>query len=423
MITYSQMAKKAEVRRKNVLILLWSSTISSGRDFLAGFTRRARHRRDWRLHLRVSKKTLEPNILRAIELGGYNGIVTDGDSYNSIPKGTIPQGTSVVVFGTYDPNAPANVVFVQNDNAAIGRFGGQYLLGLGRFRSFGFVPTEDEHGWSNIRAAAFSAEMKRRKMQAIVFSHDAGSSSLKAWLAALPKPAAVMAACDTTALEVMEACKRARISVPNQISVLGVDNDELMCEFDSPTISSVLPRHDTVGEMAVKALARMFRGWPKGKPRREICDEQTVVERESTAPLTPATHLITSALDFIRQNVTKAITTDDVVRHLGVSRSLASLRFREYQGETIRETILRMRLEELKKRLASTQMSVSKVARVCGFTDIPHLQTVFKRRFGMPMGKWRHQLSMPDKHPHIPAGPHRKNGCTDPEAARAAERR
>jgi AraC-like DNA-binding protein len=174
--------------------------------------------------------------------------------------------------------------------------------------------------------------------------------------------------------------------------VLGVDNDEMMCEFDSPTISSVLPRHDKVGEMAVKALARMFREWPKGKARREICDEQTVVERESTAPLTPATHLITSALDFIRQNVTKSITTDDVVRHLGVSRSLASLRFREYQGETIRETILRMRLDELKKRLASTQMSVSKVARVCGFTDIPHLQVVFKRRFGLPMGKWRKDI-------------------------------
>ena len=62
------------------------------------------------------------------------------------------------------------------------------------------------------------------------------------------------------------------------------------------------------------------------------------------------------------------------------------------QGETIRETILRMRLEELKKRLASTQMSVSKVARVCGFTDIPHLQVVFKKRFGLPMGKWRQDI-------------------------------
>lgn len=375
------------------MILLWSSTISSGRDFLAGFARRARHRNDWQLHLRISKKTLEPNILRAIQLGGYNGIVTDEDSYNSIPKGAIPDGTSVVVFGTYDPDAPRNVFFVQNDNAAIGRFGGQYLVGLGRFRSFGFVPTEVEHGWARIRADAFAGEMAKRRLAAEVFDHTGHSSSLKAWLDALPKPAAVMAACDTTAMEVVEACKRARISIPSQVSVLGVDNDELLCEFNSPTISSVLPRHDTVGEMAARALARAFRGWPKGKARREICDEQTVVERESTAPLTPATHLITSALDFIRQNATKAITTDDVVRHLGVSRSLASLRFREYQGETIREAILRMRLEELKKRLSSSHLSVSKIARVCGFTDIPHLQVVFKKKFGLPMGMWRRQFA------------------------------
>ena len=376
-------------RRKNVLILLWSSTIASGRDFLAGFARRARHRSEWNLHLRISKKTLEPNILHAISLGGYNGIVTDEDSYNSIPKGAIPPQTSVVVFGTYDPNAPKNVFFVQNDNAAIGCFGGKYLFGLGRFRAFGFVPTEVEHGWSRIRAEAFKKELGRRKTDVRVFDHADKASSLKAYLSGLPKPAAVMAACDTTALEIAETCKRAHISIPDQISVLGVDNDELLCEFDSPTISSVLPRHDTVGEMAAKALARMFRGWPGNKPRREICDKQTVVERESTAPLSPATHLITSALSFIRQNATKAITTEDVVNHLGVSRSLATLRFREYQGQTIREVILDTRLEELKKRLVSTQMPVAKVARVCGFTDIPHLQVVFKRRFGLPMGRWR----------------------------------
>ena len=149
--------------------------------------------------------------------------------------------------------------------------------------------------------------------------------------------------------------------------------------------------------MAVTALAKMFRNPRTCKPRVTICDKQTVVERESTAPLSPATHLITSALDFIRQNATKAITTDDVVRHLGVSRSLAALRFREYQGETIREVILRTRLEEVKKRLATTQLSVTKVARVCGFTDIPHLQVVFKKHFGVPMGKWRREFSSQDQ--------------------------
>lgn len=162
---------------------------------------------------------------------------------------------------------------------------------------------------------------------------------------------------------------------------------------NNPTISSVLPRHDTVGEMAVTELARMFRHPKTSSTTVKICDRQTVVERESTAPLSPATHLITTALNFIRQNATKAIATDDVVRHLGVSRSLAALRFREYHGETIREVILRTRLEEVKKRLATTQLSVTKVARVCGFTDIPHLQVIFKKCFGVPMGKWRREFS------------------------------
>ncbi len=377
--------------KKNILVLLWSSTIASGRDFLAGFASRARRRGDWRLHLRIAKKTVEPNIVHAIRAGGYHGIVTDEDTYLALPAGTVPDATSVVVFGTHDPDAPANVAYVQNDNAAIARFGGEYLLSLGRFRSFGFVPTEDEHGWSRIRAEAFAEAVRTKRHAAFVFDPNDRTLPLKAWLRSLPKPAAVMAACDTTALEVIEACKRAKLAVPGQVSVLGVDNDELLCEFDSPTISSVLPRHDTVGQLAAKMLARMLRSREGDRPRCEICDEQTVVERESTAPISPAVHLITAALDYIRQNATKPISTADVVRHLGVSRSLADLRFRQCQGATIRETILRARLEEVKKRLVSTQLPAAKVARICGFTDIPHLQTVFKRRFGLPMGQWRHK--------------------------------
>ena len=378
-------------RPKNSLILLWSSTISSGREFLGGFTKQARARRNWQLHLRISKRIPESNILQTIRLGGYDGIVTDEDTFNSLPKGTIPEATSVVVFGTYAPNAPKNVAFVQNDNVAIARFGANYLLRLGRFRSFGFVPTEVEHGWSRLRAEAFADEIARHRASAVIFAHNNARTSLKAWLISLPKPIAIMAACDTTALEIIETCKRARISIPEQVSILGVDNDELLCEFAAPTISSVLPRHDKVGELADKALARMFRGWPPSLPKREICDEQTVIERESTAPIAPASHLITTALSFIRQNASKNITVNDVVTHLGVSRSLVDLRFREYQGETISEAILRMRLEEVRKRLASTSMSVTKVAHACGFADVSHLQVVFKRRFGLPMGQWRQQ--------------------------------
>ena len=376
---------------KNVLILLWSSTIASGRDFLSGLGLRARNRRDWHLHLRMTKRIIEPNILEAIERGEYDGVITDEDTFNSLPLADIPDTTSIIVFGTYNPAAPSNVAFVQTDNASIAQFGAEYLLRLGRFRTFAFVPTEIEHGWSRIRATAFAETVRRHHFRAEVFEHSSGAVSLDEWLAALSKPAAIMAACDTTALEVLETCKRAGIAVPEQVSILGVDNDEFLCEFTSPTISSVMPRHDKVGELADLALARMFRGWPKGRARMQICNEQTVVERESTAPIAPAAHLITSALDFIRHNATRDLRVKDVVEHLGISRSLADLRFREYQGESIGDVIRKARLEEVARLLVVTDMSVTKIARACGFADVSHLQVMFKKRFGLPMRRWRQQ--------------------------------
>lgn len=220
-----------------------------------------------------------------------------------------------------------------------------------------------------------------------------------------------MAACDTTALEVVEACKRAKLAVPQQVSILGVDNDELLCEFDSPTISSVLPRHDVVERLAAQTLQRMFRRRPGAAASRcAVCSEQTVVERETTAAVTPAVHLVSAAQSFIRQNATKAITAADVAARLGVSRSLADLRFRQCLNMTIRETILAARLEEVKKRLLSTRLSAAKVAHVCGFTDVPHLQVVFKKRFGLPMGQWRRQAPATSS-----SNPSRSNrGCRSP---------
>jgi len=377
------------VPARNILLLLWS-TGASGRDFLIGFSRYARMRPEWRLHLRHVSDFLQSEAARAAVKGGYDGIVTGADTLQDIPELAASPRTAIVSFSTYRKlDTPARVVFVQNDNAEIGRYGARYLSSLGNFRSFGFVPTNLPHDWSDIRAESFRAELTGHRRTCFVFGEAGPRVSLKAWLRDLPKPAAVMAACDTRALEVIATCTRAGLSVPAQVAVLGVDNDELLCEFDSPTLSSVLPRHDETGYLAAKTLDRLLRGWKPKDPKRILCSEQTIVERESTGPLAPATHLIRDALEFIRQNATRNIRVADVVNHLHVSRSLADLRFREFQGETIRETITRIRLEEVKKRLLSTQIPVGKLARVCGFLNVSHLEVMFRRRYGLSMGRWR----------------------------------
>jgi transcriptional regulator GlxA family with amidase domain len=116
---------------------------------------------------------------------------------------------------------------------------------------------------------------------------------------------------------------------------------------------------------------------------------KSIVERESTRHISPATHLAEEAMSFIRRNATKGISSADVARHLRVSRRLCDLRFRECHGETILEAILRLRFAELKRRLASSNAPIGKIVSACGFTCESHAKRMFRKRFGMSMREWR----------------------------------
>ena len=135
-----------------------------------------------------------------------------------------------------------------------------------------------------------------------------------------------------------------------------------------------------------------------GKKPVILCSGAKIIQRESTAQLTPASHLILSALEFIQKNATRNIRVDDIVRHLKVSRRLADLRFREFQGESILETITRIRLEEVAKRLLTTQIPASTIAKTCGFEDVSYLGKLFRRKYGETLQRWR-KFHLPDDRP------------------------
>lgn len=373
--------------KKSILLFL-TNTGASARSFLTGLSRFARGKRSWHLDLQHTVDIAESDVRRMIESGGYDGVITKEDAFDSFPAIVSNPSLPVVMFGTWrEIETPAPPVFVQNDNAAIGRFGARHLMRLGRFRTFGFVPTPKPHLWTDERAVAFVDEVSASGRECCAF--DWRSGKMENWLSELPKPAAVMAACDRVAVEVVQCCLRAGVAVPQQVAVLGVDNDELLCEFSKPALTSVLPRHDVTGFIAGRTLDRLMRGWSPDGVNRVLCGEVGVVERESAVPPTPATHLILSAMEYIRRNARRNIGPADVVRHLKVSPSLAMLRFREFQGETIGEAILRVRLDEAKKVLSTTGLTVRKAALLCGFSNAAHFGALFKRRFGVPPGRWR----------------------------------
>ena len=211
---------------------------------------------------------------------------------------------------------------------------------------------------------------------------------LSKWLSAVEKPAAIMAAYDSRALNILEACKTEGFSVPEQICILGVDNDRLLCESVKPTLSSIAPDHAGEGRTAVDALAGLLRRGTN-RPKSVLCSVKKIVERESTAPVSPARALIRRALAYIDTHATDDIAVLDVIRHLGVSRSLAELRFRQFHSSTIAQAIRERRLEEVCKRLTKTRRPIMTISKECSFKNINHLKNVFRARFGMSMREFR----------------------------------
>lgn len=374
-------------RMKKILVLLWS-TGQSGRDFLYGFSQYARHKPNWNVRLLHARGASSPETEAAAQRGDFDGIVTDVDTLAENPAIRACPRTAVVIFGSERSEPKANRIgYVQNDDRDIGRLGAEHLRSMGRFRSFGFVMEPPCNQWMRDRASGFVDYLAQRGQSAEVFNYRT-DTSLAEWLRRLPKPTAIMAAWDNQAIKVIQTAKDCGFDVPKLVSVLGVDNDELLCEFVKPSLSSICPSHDENGYESAKLLDRWLSGHPPSK-RVVVCAGKVIKVRESTAPLSPSAHIIFSATEYIRHNAGKDIKVDDVVRHLGISRRLADLRFREVLGESILTTITRYRLCEVEKRLLTTRLPIAKIAANCGFHSVPHLETIFRRKNSDTLQHWR----------------------------------
>ena len=220
------------------------------------------------------------------------------------------------------------------------------------------------------------------------------TEEVAAWLASLPRPAGVLASFDDVARVLLEACRRAKLKVPEDVAVLGIGNDPLICEHTAPSLSSIVPRFEDEGYRAARELQAMMlsRRLPQ---RREIAfGAHGIEERRSTARTQQGGALVQRGLAFIAENVLAGITVADVVRHLIVSWRLADLRFREVTGATIQSALVDARMEKVKRWLADTDMRISDISQRCG-CDPAVLRNLFRRRFGMSMRDYRKQQTSP----------------------------
>lgn len=283
-----------------------------------------------------------------------------------------------------------DIVFLHADNDAIGKTCMAHLAEKGKFASWGFVHDAHHRPWSYARKQAFKAAVRKAGFRFCEMSAGR-ENDLPGWLKTLPKPAAVMVACDRRAMQVLEACQMQGIDIPGQIAIVSVDNDEMYCECSSPTISSLDPDFENEGYLAAAELDRMLRKKTSSPAKTIITPAGKVVERESTTPIPTSALLVQRALDFINANAHKGIGVRDVVEELGVSRRLADLRFHQYCGKSILETINDQRMTRVKRLLSTSKLGMGKIASICGFNSPKHLSVAFRKKFNCSMSDYRNR--------------------------------
>lgn len=375
--------------RRNILLLI-GNTGASRRAFLSGFGYYARERPQWTTNLREMSEFGTSAAYMKMMAGEYDGIIVDDESFRRYPEIADIADIPIIVFGARQKlkHSKSLVVFLQNDNVEIGACGAEYLIGNGNYRTFAFVQAPNHPPWSTERGQGF-LKMATQHGKTVEVFNPSDKLRLDQWLSKLAMPTGLMAANDGLALEVLECCHQIEIDVPHQLAILGVDNDELLCEYSAPSISSIQPAHEQAGFMSAKILNRLFRGWNPKEPKHVLTRGITIATRESTAPVSPAAALIKAAITVIAQNSSSALTPDDVSRKLHVSRALLDLRFRQFEKKTVSETIKDYRLEAVKKYLLTTKLSVKRIAALMGFPNISYLEVLFKQKYGLPMNRWR----------------------------------
>jgi LacI family transcriptional regulator len=218
---------------------------------------------------------------------------------------------------------------------------------------------------------------------------DLLQAGLKQWLAGLPKPVGIMACNDSRGRHLLEACRQLGLRVPDDVAVIGVDNDDLMCELAIPPLSSVAQDAEGVGYQAAGLLDQLMRG-RRRRPTHLVVPPTCLVERESTDLVATDDPLVSGALRFIREHATEGIGVADVVRHLDVSRSTVEKRLKRHLGRTAHDEIQRVRLEAARRLLATTDLPLHVVAQRAGYSTVQYMCAVFKRELGHPPGQLRH---------------------------------
>lgn len=397
--------KKSRRTVPHVVIILEAS-IKACRDKLRGILNYSRLHGPWQLHL-IEGRSDESRI-GSFRRWGTTGIISEtgiaGHTVKFVDEILEAKLPTVLLDPTeafLQPDHPFSHFSTVTANAeAIGVMGAEYFIHRG-LKNFAFIDAVHPFNWSCNRKLAF---MERIRIEGLVdhcFIHETLSETEKndlsleqrhlvSWLRSLPKPVGIMAAMDTRGRQVLEACRMARINIPYEAQVLGVDNDEVICDTDETPLSSIMTDNERGGYLAAELLEKLMNRLIRKKHHLHYGPIK-VVERRSTESIFLDDPLVIRAVEHIRINSGINIDIPKLARQLKISQRLLQMRTKQSLGITLMEEIQRVRFNYICALLIETDLSITEIVQRCGLENTSHLGAAFKKRFNKTMGEYRKQ--------------------------------
>lgn len=376
--------------RPNVALLIETSN-SYSRGVLRGIVDYGRTHQRWSIFLPEQERGGRPPAwLRRWRGDGIIARIENDEIAEALRKLKLP--VVDVSAARHLPNIP----WVETNDAAIAELAVGHLLDRG-FRQLAFCG-DPGFNWSNWRRDQFRQLAESEGFEAFVYdslsrndprySWTREKRGLTGWLSGLPKPVGVFACYDIQAQKILDVCRQLDIAVPEEVAVIGVDNDRLLCELADPPLSSVICDTRRTGYEAAKLLDRLMRG-ESVDPEPILVAPLGIETRQSTDVLAINDADIAAALRFIREHAFDGINVADVVRTVRLSRRVLESRFQKILGRTPHAEINRLKLERIKELLSETELPLAEIARRTGFEHDEYMSVFFRKATGIPPGEFR----------------------------------
>jgi LacI family transcriptional regulator len=382
------------MKQKTKVSILLQMSQNFDQGVFRGIAAYARESHAWSLYVEQEQQSWTSVLSEP----GVRGLIVNLDS-DTFAEEALGLGLPMVGFGGgggyYDPQS--GTPYVTTDNEVIGRIAAEHLLetGLRHFGYCGFSPTRNFE-WTTVRETAFRTRLAESGFECQVFhgTSERGTHAaitqreIAVWLHSLPKPVGVMGCYDWRARHVLEACHSSGLRIPDDVALIGVDNDAMLCDLTDPPLSSVEQNRFAIGYTAASLLDQLIK---RRKPRRllHVVPPLGVVTRQSTNLVAVTDSGISEILRQIRDNACSGLTADAVAEKAEISRATLDNRLKASIGRTADLEIRRVRLAKAENLLIQTSLPLRDIATQAGFGTEQYFCAAWKKQKRLTAGQFR----------------------------------